>query len=359
MNVVETKLWLYRALLVLCGTVGGVTDGKGQSLMLPLSSVAREPLKKIIPRHYADQVVDGDRLAKKLELKFPAAQLDLKSLAKTTANCIEMIQKIDARGGIGELSQGEALAKEFDQYCLGGVETIPLALRSAGIEKLVGIVQLNDSIVCTAFRISRRVAMTAKHCFYDQREGTQLVTAGPTHVRFTLIDNEKTELSAIVVTCPTGLIAGGCPPIPLEPIGARVDFVYLLLPEAAPPLVSAPVVELAFNQTDALFLIGFFPHVLPTSNLPAREMVRWSKNAPCRVAYSDGICLYHSCQAVAGSSGAGIFSIDTKNGKLSLIGMHLAGVNGDHRDCPAEATGKLGNLAARLNPSQVSVSITD
>lgn len=359
MKVIERNLWLFKVAAVLSVTVGGISDGKGQTVASPFPTIASDSLKKLIPQNYPDQVVDGERLAKKLELKFPAAKLDLKSLAQTTTTCIKKINKIDARGGIDEISQGEALATEFDQSCLGRVETIPLALRSAGIEKIVGIVQRNDSTVCTAFRINRRVAMTAKHCFYDQREGTPIVSVGPMKVRFTLIDNEKTELAATVVTCPSGLSAGGCPPIPLEPIGARVDFVYLLLPESAPPLVSVPVVEPAFKQTDALFLIGFFPHVLAASNLPAREMVRWSKNTPCRVAYSDGICLYHSCQAVAGSSGAGIFSIDTKNGHLSLIGMHLAGVNGDHRDCPAEVTGKLGNLAARLNPSHINVANND
>lgn len=295
-----------------------------------------------------DQIVEPDvfnRKAKEIAPKF--------ALPNTTKkDCTAALVQIRLRGGLENLVAGDALISTFDQECLGGVGMLPNELKAAGIESVIGVVEVAGNVRCTSFRIRKDVAMTARHCFYSRENSEPEFGEPPSGVTMSLLADDATRYNAKVISCVEGLSdSRACKNTNGGPIQAMNDFVYLKLD--GPPRLEMPELSILNGLPQGpLFLMGYWGYAPGYS---AREKMRWTRNALCYAPVVVKQCMYHSCQAINGFSGGGIFSMSTSGGTLQLAGIHLAGVGSGYADCPDEVTANVGNVGVILHAAQIQV----
>lgn len=315
---------------------GHAIEASGQTAKLPLVDGRGFEIRRI-KGPSPEQVVDVNRMLD--ALRVGTLQLDPRF---GSATCAQVIKLINRSGGIDILPAGNALIAKFDQDCLGGADTLPDSIRTAGVDRIVGVVSVGKAPICTGFRVAANLAMTAKHCFYDQKNGEALFGTNVHDVSFQLMDTPGSTANAEVLIC---LDRNPCTQVPPYAINASVDVIYLRLSGAMPSMPALRASPTDPSPNTALVLLGYWDKA---SGTKARDKMRWSKNAQCITPLVRRHCLYHTCQAVNGFSGAGMFVEDAQGG-LEVAGIHLAGAGTGYFDCPGDLTSRQGNIGLRLS----------
>lgn len=246
----------------------------------------------------------------------------------------------------------EAL-RNYSRDCLSDVKQIAPGPLADNLALAVGVLRYNTSqdlpaggwgTLCSATRLDGDWVLTAKHCFYDSREreariapdlGDQIRRGAYKFVLPML----RQELKVTGIACvdddsqEEACLRYG--PRGTRSAGFGSDFVLLKVepkPGLAVPVLTVSSRGLAAG--DAVMLAGWnlFAAVTEASTVAAGNAVgfvdvpsplRLSRAGTCTVAVVQGVCIVHTCQSSAGTSGAGLLSF-TPDGALRVVGVHVA-----------------------------------
>ncbi|MBY5884585.1 hypothetical protein HFN49_00015 [Rhizobium leguminosarum] len=190
----------------------------------------------------------------------------------------------------------------------------------------------DSRVYCTAVRVAKAWLMTARHCGFQQKQGTW-VTLDPAEIRFVPFDN-PTQLLKIGQPKDPHLVPG---PLIYNENDTSNDYMFFHIdgetPDRSVPAIAAP------KTGDRLVLFSFSVTALMDSNqypqVTDDRLVRggtWTNfmaydaSRTCIVgAMPPPNCLAYPCQAEFASSGGPLFRISGDD--VALVGVHVGHID--------------------------------
>lgn len=204
-----------------------------------------------------------------------------------------------------------------------------------------------DNSFCTGFRIQADVVGTAKHCFYGRDTGELLQM--PRSVKFQPAGS-KLEFDVKPIDCYTDSKERCEFPQSVASFSTINDFLMLRVPA----LKGIPMPNVEFEQ---MVIPGEAVLVAGISTDLGGEGKYLVDDTPsgCKVGFSEGNCIYHSCSTGRGYSGSPLLRLTTRSDKsnLVIVGVHIEGVGVKGSQCTSSVMRGVGNAALSINPKKL------
>lgn len=201
----------------------------------------------------------------------------------------------------------------FESNCLRKLQDVPLAVR-----QVVGVLRMSGGILCSATVIGEREVLTARHCFFDADTGTahaswNALAAGTISFFPAVAHNGRSEFSVRKLDDATNAsFEAYDDAIRLRVVGGRFSH-WASQRAAAIGSDALPVPAWLVGSNALLGDVRSPRHPF--------EFVRGAAPEACALLeVTNSGCIYHTCQAGASTSGAGVL-VPTIDG-VQLYGVH-------------------------------------
>lgn len=240
------------------------------------------------------------------------------------------------------LKQLEGAWRSMLEKCFSAPSDRPLFSHLAG--RIGAFAVPGRAPFCTGTILENGKILTARHCFFDYRDG-RLVTQNVQGLVFALADGSSTlEIPA------TGALSSAGPPFDATRDWIVIDAPQLQNAPARLPragaLLAFPEAAFAGEQPTALELFSVLPlaGVLDRVRFP-KSIVGFSLPG-CYATFKQDACLTHMCGVMPGGSGASLFLREAP--QPTWAGLHLGPETPEDGSCSGNAE-LSANMALRGN----------
>ncbi|MCG2586157.1 serine protease [Massilia sp. TS11] len=302
------------------------------------AALAQEPpsipkvLKELkLGRNNTDKLVNKGEFAQKLDPKKPVL----------VSHCDNFVNEVVNASLFDPNSKAGA---RFADECMRDWSPVLAATTVDGFEKSLAsvlglLVNEKGAAFCTAFRVSQTWVATARHCYFERATGSPLRTIATTQFRMA---GRATDYAIAELSCGAQPCTDKAAITSFSTLG---DVLLLKVPRLADVPLPKIRFETDFRLGDQVVLIGASPEFGR-----ANALLSDADPKGCTVAKREADCLFHNCNSGGGYSGAPIIRPAlTDSGALSILGIHIEGVDTDGTQCRAPSLQGYGNVALAIN----------